>query len=78
MAEAVAPDRARIRVARELLELGRLVFDEAGVEVVVGLLVELDLGDRAVRRRRGRFRSSSAARCVDAISSASIPVSAST
>ena len=46
MAEAIAACRARV-VALELgLEL--LLLHEAGVEVVLGVLVELDLGDDAV------------------------------
>ena len=63
----------------ELL-LERLVLDEARVEVVVGVLVDLGLGDGAVRGSRAPFPLpfSSAGRCVAAISSASMPASAST
>ena len=46
MAEAVAADGPRVGAVEALLEL--LLVDEAGVEVVVRLLVELGLGDGAV------------------------------
>ena len=80
VAEAVAADCARVGAVERGLEL--LLVDEAGVEVVVGLLVDLGLGDgsvpAAVLAASSPFPFSSAARCVEAMSSVSIPVSAST
>ena len=46
MAEPVAPDGSRVGAVEALLEL--FLVDEAGVVVVVRLLVELGLGDGAV------------------------------
>ena len=46
MSEAVAPGGSRIGVVRLLVEL--TVLDEAGVEVVFGLLLELDVRDGPV------------------------------
>jgi len=62
VAEAIATDGARICPAEARLEI--LLLDEAGVEVVVGLLVQLGLDDDAVAaapvpvlvRRALRFR----------------------
>ncbi len=72
VAEPVAADRAGVG-ARELA-FEYLLFDVSRVVVVV-LLVELRLGNGPVVEP---FPFSSAERCVEAISSASIPVSAST
>ena len=77
MAEAIAADGPRVGAVEALLEL--LLVDEAGVEVVVRLLVEVGLGDGAsFPLPFPPFPFSSAARCVEAMSSASIPASAST
>ena len=79
MAEAESSDRARVG-AREL-GLGQLVvFDEPGVVVVVGFLVQSASATAAVPFVEAcpfPFPFSSAGRCVAAMSSASMPVSAS-
>jgi hypothetical protein len=80
VAEAVAANGARVG-ARVLLDLEFPVLDEAGVVVVLRLVVEVDLsGTRTVASAVPLpfpFSFSSAARCVAAINSASIPVRAS-
>ena len=77
MAEAVAADGAGVGF-REFLLLGEhVVFDEAGVVVVVRFLVQLGFGDRSVAAPFP-LPFSSAERCVAAMSSVSIPASAST
>ena len=77
VAEAESADRAGV-VAGEL-ELEQLVVDEAGVEVVVGVFVGVDLGGCAVGGACPfPLPFSSAGRWVAAMSSASMPASAST